>query len=274
MKTWLITGCSSGIGREVAKAVLKSGDNAIVTARNISTIENFMEEYKQNALALALDVTSKESIDKAIQAGIDQFGSIDYLVNNAGYGYRSSIEEGDEDDVAVLFETNFFGPIYLIKSVLPFMRKQRFGGIINVSSIAAVRSGVGSGYYAASKAALELMTDGLYKEVTPLGIKVMIVEPGAFRTKFYDTSLKGTANKIDDYAATAWKTRKENIIDSQDQLGNPNKAGQVIVDTIKKDQYPKCLLLGTDAVRIVTDTLAEKQKEIEHWQKISKSTDY
>ena len=130
------------------------------------------------------------------------------MINNAGYGYRSSVEEGDIDDVNLLFNTNFFGPIELIKEVLPQMRANKNGAIVNVSSIAAVRSGVGSGYYAASKAALELMTDGLAKELKPLGIKVMIAQPGSFRTNFYDTSLKGTKNKIDDYNETAGKLVK------------------------------------------------------------------
>ena len=274
MKTWLITGCSSGIGKGIAEAVLKSGDNAIVTARNVDSVANFSEEFPETALAVALDVTSKESMNQAIEKGVEKFGTIDYLINNAGYGYRSSVEEGEEENVDLLFETNFFGPIYLIKQVLPYMRKQRSGGIINISSIAAARSGIGSGYYAASKAALELMTDGLYKEATPLGIKVMIVEPGAFRTKFYDTSLKGTSNKIEDYADTAWKTRKENIVDNQDQPGDPQKAGKVIIETIKKENYPKCLLLGSDAVKVVSAALAEKQKEIAEWQEVSKQTDY
>lgn len=196
MKTWLITGCSSGIGRGIAKAVLKKGDNAVVTARDTSKIADLVDQYPNTALGVALDITKKESISAAVKQAQERFGTIDVLINNAGYGYRSSVEEGDIDDVNLLFNTNFFGPIELIKEVLPQMRANKNGAIVNVSSIAAVRSGVGSGYYAASKAALELMTDGLAKELKPLGIKVMIAQPGSFRTNFYDTSLKGTKNKI------------------------------------------------------------------------------
>ena len=192
MKTWLITGCSSGIGRGIAKAVLKKGDNAVVTARDTSKIADLVDQYPNTALGVALDITKKESISAAVKQAQERFGTIDVLINNAGYGYRSSVEEGDIDDVNLLFNTNFFGPIELIKEVLPQMRANKNGAIVNVSSIAAVRSGVGSGYYAASKAALELMTDGLAKELKPLGIKVMIAQPGSFRTNFYDTSLKGT----------------------------------------------------------------------------------
>ena len=274
MTTWLITGCSSGIGRGIAKAVLKNGDNAVVTARNVATLTDIVEDYPDTAIAVPLDITNKESIADAVKAAEDNFGGVDILVNNAGYGYRSSVEEGEEDSVNLLFDTNFFGPIALIKQVLPYMREQKNGAIINVSSIAAARSGVGSGYYAASKAALELMTDGLMKEVAPLGIKVMIVEPGAFRTKFYDTSLKGTQKQIEDYAETAWKTRKENIVDNQDQPGDPDKAGEVIYETIQKETIPKRLLLGSDAVNIVSAEMKERLQEIEAWSDVSKQTDY
>lgn len=274
MTTWLITGCSSGIGRGIAKAVLKHGDNAVVTARNISTVADIVEAYPDTAIAVPLDITNEESIADAVKAAADNFGGVDILVNNAGYGYRSSVEEGEEDSVNLLFDTNFFGPIALIKQVLPYMRAQKNGAIINISSIAAARSGVGSGYYAASKAALELMTDGLMKEVTPLGIKVMTVEPGAFRTKFYDTSLKGTQKQIEDYAGTAWKTRKENIVDNQDQPGDPDKAGEVIYKTIRKETIPKRLLLGSDAVKIVSAEMRERLQEIEDWSDVSSQTDY
>ena len=274
MTTWLITGCSSGIGRGIAKAVLKHGDNAVVTARNIATVADIVENYPDTAIVVPLDITNKESIADAVKAAADNFGGVDILVNNAGYGYRSSVEEGEEDSVNLLFDTNFFGPIALIKQVLPYMRAQKNGAILNVSSIAAARSGAGSGYYAASKAALELMTDGLMKEVAPLGIKVMTVEPGAFRTKFYDTSLKGTQKQIEDYADTAWKTRKENIVDNQDQPGDPDKAGEVIYETIQKEEIPKRLLLGSDAVNIVSAEMKERLQEIEDWSAISKQTDY
>lgn len=274
MKTWLITGCSSGIGKGIANAVLEKGDQAIVTARNSDTVQELVNAYPNTALAVSLDVTKKESIKKAVQAGTKRFGTIDVLVNNAGYGYRSAVEEGEEEAVHTLFNTNFFGPIDLIKEVLPQMREQKSGAIINVSSIAAVRSGVGSGYYAASKAALELMSDGLSKELKPLGIKVMIVQPGAFRTNFYDDSLKGTSKKIEDYADTAGKTRKENIVNLHQQPGDPDKAGKVIVETIEKDNYPSTLSLGSDAINIVSEALEARMQQIKDWQDISKKSDY
>lgn len=274
MKTWLITGCSTGIGRGIAKAVLEKGDNAVVTARDVSKVEDIVRDYLDTAVAVPLDVTKKDSIISAVKAAQARFGTVDVLVNNAGYGYRSSVEEGDVDDVALLFATNVFGPVELIKEVLPQMRARKNGAIINVSSIAAVRSAVGSGYYASSKAALELMTDGLAKELKPLGIRVMIVEPGSFRTNFYDTSLKGTANKIDDYAETAGKTRKENVVNHHNQPGDPDKAGKVIVETIEREDYPGRLLLGSDAVRVVSAELTARIQEIKDWTEVSVQTDF
>ena len=202
MKTWLITGCSSGIGKGIAKAVLESGDQAVVTARNKDKVMDIVEAYPETALAVSLDVCSQDSIKNAVKEAYDKFGTIDVLVNNAGYGYRSAVEEGEIEAVQTLYQTNLFGPIELIKAVLPKMREQKSGYILNVTSIAAARSAVGSGYYASSKAALELLTNGLMKELAPLGIKAMVVQPGAFRTRFYDgESLQGTKAQIGDYEA-------------------------------------------------------------------------
>ncbi len=274
MKTWLITGCSSGIGRGIAKAVLKKGDQAVVTARDISKVKDLTDAYPNRALAVSLDVTRAESIQAAVKAAEDRFGMVDVLVNNAGYGYRSSIEEGEPENVDLLFQTNFFGPMELIKAVLPKMRAAKCGAIVNISSIGAIRSAVGSGYYAASKAALESASEALSMEVGPLGIKVMVVEPGAFRTNFYSTSLKGTSKKIDDYAETAGKTRKENIVDKQNQAGDPDRGGQVIVDVIDGDSYPFRLLLGTDAVARARSQMGRRLQEAEAWSSVSVQSDY
>lgn len=274
MKTWFITGCSSGIGRGIAKAVLENGDRAIITARNINTLKELIDQYPTTAYAIQLDITQNESIMNAVNKALDRFKTIDVLVNNAGYGYRSSVEEGNANDVKVLFDTNFFGPVELIKAVLPTMRQNRKGTILNVSSIAGVRSAVGSGYYAASKAALELMSDGLSKEVKPLGIEVMIVEPGAFRTRFYDSSLKGTDKKIDDYNETAGKTRKENVVNLENQPGDPDKAGKVLVQMVEKGNLPLRLLLGSDAVKLIETELENRLIELRTNKPMSILTDY
>ncbi|MBR1660551.1 MAG: SDR family NAD(P)-dependent oxidoreductase [Oscillospiraceae bacterium] len=275
MKTWLITGCSSGIGAGIAKAALENGDNVVVTARKPEALAELVKEYPERALAVALDVTDGESIRAAVAAALEKFGAIDVLVNNAGYGYRAAVEEGERADVNKLFETNVFGPVELIKTVLPGMRAQKSGVILNVSSIAAARSALGSGYYAASKAALELITDGLRKEVAPLGIQAAIIEPGAFRTHFYDTSLQGTAVKIGDYDEISGKNRKENVVNKGNQPGDPSKAGKVIVAQVSSGKaLPVRLLLGSDAVKVVRGEMESRIAEIDAWADVSAQTDF
>lgn len=275
MKTWLITGCSSGIGAGIAKAVLENGDNAIVTARNKDKVMDIVKDYPDTALAVSLDVCNQDSINKAIEEAYNKFSTIDVLVNNAGYGYRSAVEEGEIDAVETLYQTNLFGPIALIKAVLPKMREQKSGYILNVTSIAAARSAVGSAYYASSKAALELLTNGLMKELAPLGIKAMVVQPGAFRTRFYDgESLKGTETKIADYEAIVGKSRPGNFVNIRKQAGDPDKAGKVIVDVVNKGDLPEILTLGKDAVTAVKSTLEAKINELDKWADVSASCDY
>lgn len=274
MKTWLITGCSSGIGRGIAKAALEKGDQVVVTARNPEKVRELADKYPKTAMAVALDVTKQESIDEAVRQAHERFGTIDVLVNNAGHGYRAALEEGEPEAVAELYQTNVFGPVALMKAVLPEMREKKSGAILNVSSIAAVRSGVGSGYYASTKAALELLTDALWQEVTPLGIRVMIVEPGAFRTNFYDDSLKGTQVKIGDYAETAGKTRKEVIVNRNDQPGDPERAGKVLVNVLEQEKLPMRLLLGSDATGFVRKELEHRLEELNDWEKISAESDF
>ena len=276
MKTWLITGCSSGIGKGIANAVLKKGDNAIVTARNIEELKEFKVNYPQTAYILKLDVTLDKDIDNVVKKGIEKFGQIDVLVNNAGYGYRAAVEESEFEEVRKMFETNFYAPAKLINKVLPQMRVRKSGAIINVTSIGAIRAAVGNAYYSASKSALELISDGLHKEASHLGIKVMMVEPGAFRTNFYNanSSLKGSSIKIDDYNETVGKMRIENVIDNHNQLGDPMKAGEVIVETIEKEDYPEHLLLGSDAVKMAITEFENRIEEAKKWKSISIKTDF
>lgn len=274
-KTWLITGCSEGgIGAGIAKAVLKRGFQAVVTARNTQKVESIVKDYPETSLAVALDVTDEASIDAAVKAAVDKFGTIDVLVNNAGYAYRSSIEEAKDEGMMKMYQTNLFGPIHLIQKVLPIMRKQGSGAIINVSSIGAVRTGAASGFYASSKAALELMSQGLAAEVKPLGIKVMVVEPGSFRTHFYDSSLKGSDNTISAYKDTAWKRSVAESHNTKQQPGDPDKTGDVLIDVIEKDDYPFRLLLGSDAVKAVETSLQDRISEIEKWKEYSVKTDF
>lgn len=275
MKTWLITGCSSGIGKGIAKAVLESGDQAVVTARKPETVKELVEQYPETAIAVALDVCDQNSIDTAVKAAYERFGTIDVLVNNAGYGYRGAVEEGEDAEVRRMYETNLFGPIALIKAVLPKMREQKSGYILNVTSIAAARSAIGSAYYASSKAALELLTNGLMQEVAPLGIKAMVVQPGAFNTRFSDQqSLQGTSNIIHDYESAVGNRRPGNFVNHHDQAGDPEKAGKVIVEVVNGDDLPQILTLGEAAVTAVKKTLETKMSELDKWADVSASCDY
>lgn len=275
MKTWLITGCSSGIGKGIAKAVLESGDQAVVTARKPETVKELVDQYPNTAIAVALDVCDQKSIDEAVKAAYEKFGTVDVLVNNAGYCYRGAVEEGEDSEVRKMYETNLFGPIALMKAVLPKMREQKSGYILNVTSIAAARSAIGSAYYASSKAALELLTNGLMKEVAPLGIKAMVVQPGAFNTRFSDQqSLKGTDHIISDYESAVGGRRPGNFVNHHDQPGDPNKAGKVIVDVVHNGDLPEILTLGKDAVTAVKAALETKKEELDKWAEVSASCDY
>lgn len=273
MRTWLITGCSTGIERGIAKAVLHSGDQAVVTARAISKIQEFETEYPDTCAALPLDLTDGNSMENAVKEAYSRFGKIDVLVNNAGYGYRAAIEESEDEEIDLLFRTNVFGPVKLMNLCLPKMREDNSGIIINVSSIGAVRAAVGNGFYSASKAALELVSDAVEKETEHLGIKVMIVEPGAFRTSFYD-SLHGASRAISDYTPSVGSMRLENMVNNHDRKGDPDKAGKLIVELVSSGNLPKRLPLGSDAVRIIRDELKSRLAEVEKTESYSITTDY
>jgi NAD(P)-dependent dehydrogenase (short-subunit alcohol dehydrogenase family) len=177
MSTWLITGCSTGLGRALAEAVIAAGRNAVVTARDVAKVTDLADATPRRVLAVALDVTKPAQVTSAVQQADERFGGVDVLVNNAGYGYRGAVEEGDDADVRTLFETHFFGTVAMIKAVLPGMRARRSGAIVNISSIAARLTPVGSGYYAAAKAGIEGMSGALRGELAPLGISVTVVRP-------------------------------------------------------------------------------------------------
>lgn len=274
MTTWFITGCSTGLGRALAQAVLEAGFNAVVTARDPASVQDIAAAHPETALVTALDVTDKASITAAVGLAQDRFGAIDVLVNNAGYGYRAAVEEGEEEQVDRLFATNFFGAVAIIKAVLPGMRARGSGTIVNVSSIAARLAMPGSAYYSATKFALEGVTDALRREMEPLGIRVLIVEPGAFRTDFAGRSLQGGKTKIADYDKTAGPRRKENDQTHGTQPGDPERAAQVLIDVLARDTLPVRLLLGSDAVEIVGKEVERQLQEIRDWTDVSASTDF
>jgi len=274
MTTWLITGASSGLGAALARAVLARGDNAVVTARSTEHLQDLVDAHPDTVLAVPLEVADHDQVVAAVDAATTRFGAVDVLVNNAGHGYRAAVEEAAVDEVDELFVTNFFGPVDLIKQVLPQMRARRAGTIINVSSIGAPRSNPASGYYTATKTALEGMSDALNREVAPLGIRVLVLEPGAFRTDFSGRSLMQSRTVIDDYADTAGKRRKENDTTHGTQQGDPHRAADVIIDTVHAVDAPFRLLLGSDAVTIVREELQGRIDEIDAWAPVSRTTDF
>ena len=272
-KTWIITGASvGGIGEGIARAVLSHGDNAVITARSLSKLEPIAKDYPDTCLPLTVDMADKEQIRDAVAKTVARFGTVDVLVNNAGHGYRSSVEEGEEDAVQELFRTNVFGPVDMIKAVLPVLRAKGEGVIMNTTSIAAERSAIGSGYYAASKAALDLLTDGLNKELKPLGIRVMVVEPGSFRTHFYDEALKSAPLTVDAYKDSTWKNA--NAVNKRQQPGDPMKAGELVYRMAYAEEAPFRLLLGSDAVKAVLTTAEARIEETNRYAEDSRSTDF
>lgn len=273
MSTWFITGCSTGLGRALAEQVLAAGHRAVVTARDPGTLGDLVAEHPDSALALPLDVTDGSQVRAAVQQALERFEVIDVAVNNAGYGYRAAVEEGDEADVARLFATNVFGPVAVMKAVLPGMRARRSGTIVNISSIGAQICPPGSGYYAASKAALEGLTGSARQELAPLGITAMAVEPGGFRTDFAGRSLTQSAEAIDDYAETAGVRRKEHDRAHGTQPGDPVKGAQAIITAVASDQPPGLLLLGTDALAAADGVLDRRRAELETWRALSAGTD-
>lgn len=273
MSTWLITGCSTGLGRALAEAVIATGHNAVVTARDANKVADLAEGNIDRVLALSLDVTDGAQVAKAVTQAEKKFGGIDVLVNNAGYGYRAAVEEGDDPDIRQLFETQFFGAVAMIKAVLPGMRARRSGAIVNISTIGVQIMPAGSGYYAASKAALEAMSGALYGELKPLGISVTVVEPGAFRTDFAGRSLTQSSTVIDDYAETAGKRRKEHDTVHGTQPGDPTKAAQAIMAAAASDEPPAFLLLGNDALNTYRRLAEARLDTIKKWEHVSTSTD-
>ena len=271
---WLITGCSTGFGRELAKLVLARGWRAVVTARDPSTVADIAEGHGDRALVLPLDVTQRMQIDDVVAQTKQRFGSIDALVNNAGYGYLAAIEEGEDEAVRAMFETNVFGLIDLTKAVLPTMREQRSGIIVNVSSLGGIRGAPGMGYYNGTKFAVEGMSEALALEVKPLGIDVLLVEPGPFRTNWSGTSIKNAKTRIDAYDATAGERRRQVAARSGKQAGDPVRGAQAIIDAALADKPPLRLLLGKVALELARKKIDILQRDFDAWESTTVGADF
>ena len=271
---WLITGCSTGFGRELAKLVLARGWRAVVTARDASNVVDIAEGHADRVLVLPLDVTQPAQIVEVVAATKLKFGRIDALVNNAGYGYLAAIEEGEDEAVRAMFETNVFGLIDMTKAVLPVMRAQRSGLIVNVSSIGGLTSFAATGYYHGTKYAVEGISESLAIEVKPLGIDVLIVEPGPFRTNWAGASLRQSATQLNDYATTAGERRKQTETRSGNQVGDPVRAAQAIIDAALSDTPPLRLLLGKAALELARKKLDLMRNDFDNWESTTLGADF
>ncbi len=271
---WFITGSSTGLGYVLAKSVLERGWRAVVTARRPEELQALVAEHEGRALALRVDVTDKSTIQTAVADSIAAFGRIDVLVNNAGYGYLAAIEEGDDEGVRKQFETNLFGLIDVTKEVLPGMRARRKGHIVNISSLGGLVAFAATGYYHATKFAVEAISESLSHEVAPLGMKVTIVEPGAFRTNWAGSSMVESPIRIDDYAETAGKRRQSTKASSGNQPGDPARAAAAIIKAVEAELPPLRLLLGAPALDIAYKRLEALKANFDAWKDITVSADF
>ncbi len=271
---WFITGCSTGFGRELAELVVARGWKAVVTARDKSRVADLVKGHEADVLAVSLDVTDASQIEAATKAATDKFGRIDVLVNNAGYGYQAAIEEGEDNEIRAQFDANVFGLFAMTRAVLPVMRAQRSGHIINITSVAGFIGFAGSAYYSASKHAVEGWSDALAKEVEPLGMHVTCVEPGPFRTDWAGRSLKQTPNKIKDYAETAGARLKGTSDGSGKQAGDPRRAGELMIEITQAKNPPHQLVLGAWGVGAVDKRLTSMRQEFDAWRDRGAATDY
>ena len=271
-QVWFITGVSRGLGRDLAEALLARGLTVIGTSRNGQA------DLKAGAGTLhllALDVTQPDQIVEVVKQAHQFHGRLDVVVNNAGAGLLGSVEGSNPAEVAEVFDVNFFGPLRLIQAVLPLLREQGSGTIVNLSSIAGLAPMAASGLYAAAKFALEGMSISLSQEVAPLGLKVMVVEPGAFRTDFLtDKSIRHTAQTIDAYDGTSGQVVRRLAAMDGTQAGDPKLAAKAIIQAVESPEPPLHLLLGSDALNRARSRIKELTAIIDQWQEVSVSTDF
>ena len=271
---WLVTGCSTGFGREIARAVLERGWRAVVTARDPVKVQDLAADHPETALAQALDVTDPAQVRAAVAAAERKFGGIDVLVNNAGYGYLAAIEEGEDEAIRAMFEANVFGLADLIRAVLPGMRRAGRGHIVNITSVGGLVGNPGSGYYAATKFAVEGLSEALAKEVAPLGIRVTAVEPGPFRTDWAGRSLKQTRQPIEAYEQSAGARRRQIAEHSGQQPGDPARAAQAIIKAVMSADPPGHLVLGKPGLGVVRQKLQGLMAEIDSWEETTLGADF
>jgi len=273
-RVWFITGASRGIGAEIAQAALAAGDAVVATARDPKGIAARLGS-SDSLFPLALDGTSETSVAAAVEQAIARFGRVDVLVNNAGFGIVGAIEETNAEQVRKIYETNVFGLLNVTRALLPQLRKQRSGQIMNLSSVGGYHSGPAFGIYCSTKFAVEGITEALHAELAPLGIAVTVVEPGYFRTEFLEAkSVVETETVIADYAETAGKVRAFAKSVSLQQPGDPVRLAKALVDLANAENPPLRLPLGSDCVEAIEAKNSFVAQELEAWRAVSLSTDF
>jgi len=264
-RVWFITGASSGFGREFVSAAAGRGDCIVATARRPEALEELASSVPGRVKTIRLDVTDRSQIDAAVAEAIETFGHIDVVVNNAGYGLLGAIEEASDEQIRRLFETNVFGALNVTRAVLSQLRRQRSGHLIQISSVGGQVGSAGFGFYQSTKFALEGFSEALAEEVRPLGIKVTIVEPGAFRTDFLGRSID-RAEPIADYEGTVGAARASAAARNGQQPGDPVRAARAILEAVDAEEPPLRLPLGADALERIRAKIKRQLAELEHWE--------
>lgn len=273
-RVWLITGASRGIGARIAEAALAQGDAVVATSRSAASVEQRLGAHDA-LLPLALDVTDETQALHAADAALDRFGRIDVLVNNAGYGLLGAVEEATAEEVLRLYGTNVFGLLHVTRAVLPALRAQRAGHVINISSLGGVQSSAGFGLYCSTKFAVEGITEALHAELAPLGIHATVVEPGYFRTEFLDSaSLAVSPRVLEDYAESAGAVREAARRINLNQPGDPVRLAQAVMQLVASPTPPLRLPLGTDTLQTIADKHAFVANETAQWRAVAASTDF
>ncbi|NUP22199.1 MAG: SDR family NAD(P)-dependent oxidoreductase [Streptomyces sp.] len=275
MSVWFVTGASRGLGAEIVREALSRGHSVVATARDAQAVLKAYPEKPAELLAVTADVTSQEQLQAAVEAGLTEFGRIDVVVNNAGYGLVGAIEEVSDQAARDLFDVNVFGVLNTLRATLPTLRAQRSGCVVNIGSVGGFATVSGAGLYGATKFALEGISEALHGELAPLGVRVVIVEPGGFRTDFLNgTSLQVQPASISDYEAGAGPTRAALAANDGRQPGDPVKAAAAIVDVAEVAEPPLRLQLGADAVERVEAKLDLVRRELDQWRSIALSTGF
>jgi len=273
-KTWLITGSARGLGRSITETALAAGNAVVATARDPARLADLQERYPDTLLPVALDVTDTEAAQAAADRAIDCFGSIDVLVNNAGFGHAAAFEQTSEADFRAQIDTNFFGVVNLARAVLPVMRRQRSGHIINISSVGGRTSTPGLSAYQAAKWAVGGFTEVLAKETAPLGIKIVAVEPGGMRTDWGEIARGQAPDMMPDYEPSVGAVLGllRNYVGHE--IGDPAKIARIVLDLTERDSLPAHLVLGSDALHVLAQADAERQKQAAEWATVSTSSDF